>query len=102
MIIDYTGQILAKHAGDGNAFISAPIDIEALRYWRTNTSFGSWIKDLRTEQFQLIYKQPIMPKNRFLNGPPGPRKERMAQEKANVEELVKRGIYTRPGRWADE
>ncbi len=84
MIIDYTGQVLARHAGDGNSFVSAPIDIEALRYWRTKVSFGAWIKDLRTEQFQLLYKEPIMPKNRFMAKPPGPRKERMQVELAKM------------------
>jgi predicted amidohydrolase len=102
MIIDYTGQVLARHAGDGNSFISAPIDIEALRYWRTKVSFGAWIKDLRTEQFQLLYREPIMPKNRFMAKPPGSRSERMEVERTNVEKLIKRGVYTRPGRWADE
>ena len=99
---DYTGQVLARHAGDGNSFISAPIDIEALRYWRTKVSFGAWIKDLRTEQFQLLYREPIMPKNRFMAKPPGSRSERMEVERTNVEKLIKRGVYTRPGRWADE
>ena len=102
MIIDYTGQVLARHAGDGNAFISAPIDVEALRYWRTKASFGAWLKDIRTEQFQLIYKEPIMPKNRFMKKPPGPRAERILVEKENVAKLLKRGTYTAPGRWAEE
>lgn len=83
-------------------FISAPIDIEALRYWRTHTSFGSWIKDLRTEQFEFMYKQPIMPKNRFMEKPPGPRAQRMKVEKENVRKLMERGIYTPARKWAEE
>lgn len=101
MIIDYTGQVLARHAGDGNAFISAPIDIEALRYWRTHVSFGSWLKDLRTEQFELIYKERIMPKNRYMDKAPGAREERKQTEKDNIEKLTKRGVYTPAGKWAD-
>jgi predicted amidohydrolase len=102
MIVDYTGQVLASHVGDGQTFVSAPIDIEALRYWRTHVSFGSWLKDLRTEQFELIYKQPIIPKNSFMDKTPGPREERLELERNSVGELIKRGVYTPAGRWADE
>jgi len=102
MIVDYTRQILHRHLGDGQSFVSAVIDIEALRYWRTHVSLGSWVKDLRTEQFELIYKQPIIPKNLLRDKTPGTREERLQLERNTVKELIRRGIYTRPGRWADE
>lgn len=96
MIIDYCGQIITRHRGDGNACVTAPIDIEALRYWRTNVSMGAWLRDLRTEQYRCIYEQAYVPKNRCLTSPPGPAKDRVAIEKKVVEEMIRQGIYTAP------
>lgn len=101
MIVDYTGQILCRHRGDGNAYVSAPIDIEALRYWRENASFGSWLKDLRTEQFRPIYEEPIFPKNRFLHSAPGGKPERVRTERDVVADLVRRGKLTHTPRSDD-
>lgn len=30
----------------------------------------SWVKDLATEQYQLIYAEPVYPKNRYLDRAP--------------------------------
>ena len=98
MIIDYTGQVLCRHSGDGNAYVSAPIDMETLRYWREHVSFGSWLKDLRTEQFRVIYDEPVFPKNRFLQGAPKGKTQRSQVEKDVVADLIRRGKLMRSAR----
>ncbi len=39
------------------------IDIEALRDHRARAQWDNWMKDLRTELYQILYEQPIYPKN---------------------------------------
>jgi hypothetical protein len=46
------------------------IDIEALRYHRETAQWDNWLKDLNTELYQLLYKDPIYPKNLYLNREP--------------------------------
>jgi predicted amidohydrolase len=95
MIVDYQGQVLTRTTTHGTSYCSAIIDIEALRYWRETTMFGSWLKDLRTEQYKIIYEEPIFPKNLWLDPPPGYGKTagRMDVLRKSVETLMKRGTY---------
>lgn len=95
MIIDYQGQVLTRTTTHGTSYCSAIIDIEALRYWRETTMFGSWLKDLRTEQYKIIYEEPIFPKNLWLDPPPGYGKTagRMDVLRKSIETLQKRGTY---------
>ena len=95
MIIDYQGQVLTRTTTHGTSYCSAIIDIEALRYWRETTMFGSWLKDLRTEQYKIIYEEPIFPKNLWLDPPPGYGKTagRMEVLRKSIETLQKRGTY---------
>ena len=96
MIVDYKGQVLSRHASAGDAYVSAVIDIEALRDWRINSRFPNTLKDLRTEQYKLIYDQPVFPKNLALKEPPGRRAEREEHFKASIQGLVDRGVWKRP------
>ena len=43
------------------------IDIEALRDHRARAQWDNWLKDLRTELYQILYEQPIYPKNLYLD-----------------------------------
>ena len=47
-----------------------PINIEALRHHRAASPWTNWMKDLRTEMYQMVYEQPIYPKNLYLDRPP--------------------------------
>jgi predicted amidohydrolase len=70
-IIDYRGQIVGRQEYGGvSTYVAGIIDIEALRYYRDNAQWGNWLKDLRTEPYQLLYEQPIYPKNLYLNRSP--------------------------------
>ena len=95
LIIDYQGQVLTRTTTHGTSYCSAIIDIEALRYWRETTMFGSWLKDLRTEQYKLIYEEPIFPKNLWLDPPEGYGKTagRMEVLRKSMQGLRDRGTY---------
>ena len=94
MIIDYTGNIMSRFPGQGTGYAISVIDIQALRWWRENVFTGSWIKDLRTEIYKLIYEKPIFPKNRYAQKIPND-EERKATLQENVKLMIERGIYTR-------
>jgi len=71
MIIDYRGRIVGKQEYGGvSTYVAGVIDLEALRFHRNNAQWDNWLKDIRAELYQLIYKEPIYPKNLYLNRAP--------------------------------
>jgi hypothetical protein len=78
--------------------VAGTIDIDALRYHRTHAQWDNWMKDLRTEIFQLIYEEPIYPKNLYAERAPYNHAEfkREVIDK-QIEKLVERGAWQRPG-----
>ncbi len=71
MIVDYRGQIVGKHAYSGvSSWVSGPINIEAMRHHRANSPWTNWMKDLRTELYQMIYEEPIYPANLYAEREP--------------------------------
>ena len=71
VVIDYKGQIVGQHDySAGSSYVAGTIDIEALRDFRARALWDNWMKDLTTEQYQLIYEQPIYPKNLYLDRAP--------------------------------
>ena len=70
-IIDYRGQIVGRQEYGGvSTYVAGVIDIEAMRYHRDNAQWDNWLKDLRTELYQLLYSEPIYPKNLCLTREP--------------------------------
>src|SRR5213078_3643575 len=70
-VIDYRGRIVGRQDyGAGSTYVAGTIDIEALRHFRTHAQWDNWAKDLRTELYQLIYEQPIYPKNLYMERAP--------------------------------
>lgn len=99
MIVDYRGNIVSRHASSSSSVVGTTIDIEQLRDYRCRVLLGNWLKELRTEQYKLIYEEPIYPKNLYLNVPPP--KERSKRDKIHresIEKLCKRGTWVRPGK----
>src|ERR1051325_10379075 len=81
LIIDYKGRIVGQHLyGAGSSYVAGTIDIDALRYHRTHAQWDNWMKDLRTEIFQLIYERPVYPKNLYLDRQPFTHAEFKQQE----------------------
>jgi len=61
--------------------------------------WDNWLKDLTTEQYQLIYEQPIYPKNLYLDRAPYAHDEyREEVTRKQVELLQERDVWARPGR----
>jgi predicted amidohydrolase len=70
-IIDYRGRIVGRQEYGGvSTYVAGVIDIEALRYHRDTAQWDNWLKDVKTELYQLLYKDPIYPKNLYLNREP--------------------------------
>jgi len=71
MVVDYKGRVVGKHLyGAGSSYVAGTIDIDALRKFRAQAQWDNWMKDLRTELYQVVYDQPIYPKNLYLERPP--------------------------------
>ncbi|MFQ5661175.1 MAG: nitrilase-related carbon-nitrogen hydrolase [Gammaproteobacteria bacterium] len=94
-IIDYRGQIVGKQEYGGvSTSVCGPINIGALRHHRQNSQWTNWIKDLRTEMIQIIYEEPIYPKNLYAERAPMKHKE--YKEKVidrQIALMQKRGIW---------
>jgi beta-ureidopropionase len=98
MIVDYRGAIIGKQRStNSSGFVSAPINIEALRHYRQFAQSSNWLKDVRSELAQIIYEQPIYPKNRYLGSQPTNHQEykREVIEK-QIAMMQERGIWKPP------
>lgn len=99
MLVDYQGRMISNHApGGGASYAGAIINIEALREYRERTLWGNWLKDLRTEQYRLIYDQPLYEKNRCLTEAPLKHADNDEVVRAAVERVFDKGIWKRPAR----
>jgi predicted amidohydrolase len=71
MVVDYKGRIVGQHLyGAGSSYVAGTVDIQALRDFRARAQWDNWLKDLRTELYQLVYERPIYPRNLYLERPP--------------------------------
>ncbi|MEU6663826.1 nitrilase-related carbon-nitrogen hydrolase [Streptomyces sp. NPDC046821] len=70
-ITDHTGRTIG-HLDHGGVptFVTATIDLPALRRQRTTAAWTNWPKDLRTELYRTLYDQPIYPANLYTDRPP--------------------------------
>ena len=100
MIVDYMGRVVGQHLyGGGSSYVAGQIDLDALRDLCTNAQWDNWMKDLRTEVYQLIYEQPIYPKNLYLERRPYTHAEFREQVlERQIDLLVERGIWRRSSR----
>ena len=98
MIVDYRGQLVGKQRDtNGSTFVAGVINIEALRHHRESAQVTNWMKDIRAELAQIIYDQPIYPKNLYIDKIPG----RHAEYKREVMDrqvrlMQERGIWKAP------
>ena len=96
-LIDYKGKIVGRQDyGGSSTYVSGGVDIEALRYHRENAQWDNWMKDIRSELYQLLYKDPIYPKNLYLNNKPMKHKEYKSKIIDNQIKLMHdRGIWVK-------
>ncbi len=98
-VINHRGQIVGQnHYGGVSTYMAGVIDIEALRYHRANAQWDNWLKDIRTELYQILYEKPIYPKNLYLKRKPFTH----AQYRKNVIDkqialMHKRDVWVKPG-----
>ncbi len=99
-IINYKGQIVGRQDyGAGSTYVGGVIDIEALRDHRARAQWDNWMKDLRTELYQILYEKPIYPKNLYLNREPMKHKEyREKVIRKQIRLMHDRGIWAKPDR----
>jgi predicted amidohydrolase len=93
MVIDYRGHVLGYHEPSTHGYTSAVIDIRALRHYRQASGIGGWLKELKTEIYSLIYRDPVYPRNRYDRSPDQFHADRHEAYRASAEELVRRGIW---------
>jgi predicted amidohydrolase len=100
MIIDHRGHVLVKQPGmcNGDSFVSTVVDLEALRRARIANGVTNYFKDLRTEMYAAIYREPIYPRNQYLEELPTEgwlaREDRTRSD--SIRRLAKRGLLTPP------
>ena len=99
-IIDYKGRIIGRQDyGAGSTYVGGVVDIEALRDHRSRAQWDNWMKDLRTELYQILYKDPIYPKNLYLDRAPYNHAE---YKKEVIDKQIalmhKRDIWKKPAR----
>jgi beta-ureidopropionase len=99
-IIDYKGQVVGRQEyGAGSTYVAGVVHVEALRDHRARAQWDNWLKDLRTELYQLLYEEPIYPKNLYLRRAPMTHAEYRAQVIARQIGLMhERGIWAKPAR----
>jgi len=99
-IVDYRGHVVGRQEYGGvSTSVCGPINVEALRHHRTESKWTNWMKDLRTEMIQLIYEEPIYPKNLYANRAPMDHAEYEREvTRKQIQLLVDRGIWKRPQR----
>jgi hypothetical protein len=97
-VIDYKGQVVGRHDySAGSSWVAGTVDIEALRRFRAGAQWDNWIKDLTTEQYQLIYEEPIYPKNLYLDrGPYKHAEYRREVIDKQIELMHERDVWRRP------
>ena len=98
MVIDYKGRVVGQHLyGAGSSYVAGTIDIGALRHFRTHAQWDNWAKDLRTELYQLVYADPIYPKNLYAERAPFTHAEFREQVIAQqIRAMVERGVWVEP------
>ena len=97
MIVDYQGRIVSAHMSGGTAsYAGGIINIDALREYRARSLWGNWLKDLRTEQFRIIYERTIYEPNRAIKEPPLKHAENDVVVRAVIQRLHEQGIWVPP------
>ena len=79
---------------------AASIDIEALRHHRARAQWDNWMKDLRTELYQMRLREADLPQEPLPQPRAHDHAEYRARSSPQVRLMHERGIWARPGRVA--
>ena len=89
MIVGYLGEVLAQAVDSGEAFVSAPINIDALRNHRNTSTRFNPLLNLKTEIYAGIYNESVYPPNT---------RPRTREERERSLKLAKKRLEMRMGR----
>ena len=65
-----------------------------MRHHRGSAQWDNWLKDLRTELYQMLYEKPIYPKNLYLDRAPMKHREYRAEViDQQIALMLQRGIW---------
>lgn len=100
-IIGYRGNILSE-VQTGDTWVSAVINIDGLRDYRTKALWTNFTKDLKIEEYKVIYeamkaKGGLYPVNLHMSQPPLSDEAELCRYQVN--KAVEMGIYTPPQDW---
>src|SRR5262249_51211022 len=97
-VVDYRGQIVGRHDySAGSSWVAGTIDVGALRRFRASAQWDNWMKDLTTEQHQLIYEEPVYPKTCSLARAPYPHEEYRGEViDKQIQLMPERDIWVQP------
>jgi len=103
-IIDYRGNVISQYLGSGETWVSGLIDIEALRDFRVRGQWQNLVKDLRIEEYKVIYdaamaRGGIYPVNLCMDEPPFNEADQKELVKHQVNKMVEWGVYTPTRDW---
>ncbi len=103
-IIDYRGNIVSETLGTGESWVSAIFNIDGLRDYRVRGLWQNLVKDMRIEQYKVIYdaimaKGGLFPSNLYLEEPPLTVPDQGEVFRNQVNRAVELGIYTPPPGW---
>jgi predicted amidohydrolase len=98
LIVDYLGRVKGELSYSGSSsWVAGTIDIEAQRHFRARSRWGNWMKDLTSEQYRLIYEEPVYPRNLYLERAPYTHDEYHERVlEPQVRKLTERGVYAAP------
>lgn len=101
---DYRGNLVSECLGTGQSFVSGIFDIEGLRDFRMRSSWINFAKELRVEEYKVIYdalaaKGGMYQKNLCMEEPPPTEAEFKEIGRYHVNRAVELGIYTPPQGW---
>ncbi|MBV9121427.1 MAG: hypothetical protein JOZ39_12025 [Chloroflexi bacterium] len=92
-ILSFDGSVLAIADGPGEAFVTAPIDINLLRHRRSSVT-GNFLAQLRTDLYAPSYRRlQFTPNDLFLDEPLRKRADGPAKLRQVIERLQNDGVF---------
>jgi beta-ureidopropionase len=88
-----------REKNSNQSYVAGVIDVEALRDHRARAKWDNWMKDLRTELYQIVYEKPIYPKNLYLDRAPMKHAEYLEKViQKQIDLMHDRDIWKKPER----
>jgi len=103
-IIDFRGNVISQYLGGGETMVSGIVDIEALRDFRMRGQWQNLVKDIRAEEYKVIYdammaRGGVYPRNLCMDDPPFDEADQRELVKHQVNKMVEWGVYTPTRDW---